>query len=230
MDGLISGVPFESIDGPLIRDGGENGGMPGEDMSTLLGDSGFFYLEDNSEYDPDTSPLHHITHKYNNKYSPRSASTIRIIYLIAIVIWFLVVYWGGFYKSGIMANFILLFPVLVFGLAYHHVNNHTTDIIHRMLKGNIVSFLFLTVSLLVNWFKIGDKKKVYKAMMIAIIFIMISLVDYWIPKKDLVFLIHIKTISQTLAIVMLTYALYIRYSDNITEIIADKKAGTSTKK
>lgn len=220
MDDLTSD-PFESI---------KNEGVVVQDMSTLLDDSGFFYLEDNSEYDPDNSPLHHITHKYNNRYSPKAASTIRIIYLIAIVIWFLVIYWGGFYKTGIVANFILLFPVLIFALAYHHVNNHTTDIIHRMLKGNIVSFLFLTVSLLVNWFKIGDKKKVYKAMMISIIFIMISLVDYWIPQKDLVFLIHIKTISQTLAIVMLTYALYIRYSDNIEYMMADKKEDTSMNK
>ena len=84
--------------------------------------------------------------------------------------------------------------------------------------------MFLTVSLLLNWFKIGDKKKVFNSMLLAVFFIMISLLDYWVQDKDEIFVIHIKSIAQTFAIILLLYSLYLRYSDNYKELVEKKRS------
>lgn len=119
---------------------------------------------------------------------------------------------------------VLFIPVIIFAIAFANVENHTVKTAGQMLKGNVLSFMFLAISLLLNWFKIGDKKKVYRSMILAVLFIMVSLLDFWVQEKDTIFIIHIKSITQTFAIVLLIYSLFIRYSDNYNEMVVKKKA------
>jgi len=169
-------------------------------------------------YDPKNYPTPH------NKFSVYAIRTIRIIYILAIICWFFIIYWSNFFNTSTGGNIILLIPVIVFGITFSNLEGHTIETSKGMLKGNILSFMFLTVSLLLNWFKIGDKKKVFNSMLLAVFFIMISLLDYWVQDKDEIFVIHIKSIAQTFAIILLLYSLYLRYSDNYKELVEKKRS------
>lgn len=181
------------------------------------------------QYDPDISPLHHMGKTENHKLSPYITRTIRILYLVAIILWFIIVFWFNFFKTSLAGKMILFIPAIVFAIAFANVTGHTVKTAGQMLKGNVLSFMFLTISLLLNWFKIGDKKKVFNAMVLAVIFIMVSLLDFWVQEKDTIFVIHIKSIAQTFAIVLLIYSLYVRYSDNYNELVVKKKARKAEK-
>ncbi len=172
----------------------------------------------------DDTPFHHLSRLRHDLYHKNVILTIRGLYVLATIIWIIIVYWGRFYKTDMLGKFILIIPIVMFLISFSNVESHTKKVSANMLKGNILSFMFLTVSLLINWLKIGDRKKIYRAMIISIIFVTISLLDFWVNDKDYIYIIHIKTMAQTIALTLLTYALYIRYNDNVIEIISNKES------
>lgn len=170
----------------------------------------------------DDTPLHHLSRLRHDLYTRNVINTIQGLYVLSAIIWIVIVFWGRFYKTDMLGKFILCIPLVMFLISFSNIVSHTKSVSKNMLKGNILSFMFLTVSLLINWLKIGDRKKIYRAMMISIIFITLSLLDFWVSDKNYIYIIHIKTMAQTIALTLLTYALYIRYNDNVNDIISSK--------
>lgn len=148
-----------------------------------------------------------------------------LIYLIFIVIWIAIIVWGGFYRSDPFVILILAIPILVFSINLYNTSHHTSAVASTMLKSNVLSFLFLSVSILVNWFGSGERKRIFRALIISVFFILVSLLDIWVSEDKLIYVVHIKTALQTIALTLLIYALYIRFRDNLTTIEAKKKLG-----
>ena len=185
----------------------------------------FATLIDDEEvnYDETRAPLHHLARPKGKTYSDDVVFEIQLIYIIAAVFWILLIFACSLFQSGFIGWIFLTIPLIVYGIGFTSVCNHTTDVEDDMFLGNFLSFGFLVTVILINWVKVADKKKYFKLLMIALVFIMLSLIDVWVKKKYQIIVKHVRTILQTAALSLLAYVLYLYYSELIMQECFDEE-------
>ena len=170
---------------------------------------------DDIQYDDNHVPFHHLARKKGKTYDVNTVRQIQIIYIIAAVLWIVIIFIFRWYQTGILGLVFLAIPLIVFAFNYHFACLSTTDLEQEMFQGNFLSFGFLITIILINWTKVGDKSKLFKILMTALILIMLSLIDIWVSKDKLILIKHIRTVLQTSALILLAYALYVYYFDAV---------------
>lgn len=171
---------------------------------------------DNKVYDAH-EPLHHLSKTKRKTYDDVTVKQIQMIYIIATIIWIVVIIFFGWFKTNIIGLILLAIPLGVFAINYYNSKYHTTDLESEMFHGNFLSFAFLITSVLINWKKVGDKRKIFKILMVSLVLIMLSLVDIWVDRENLILIKHIRTILQTSALLLLAYGLYTYYVETIDD-------------
>lgn len=173
----------------------------------------FFPEEKYEEYYSEETPFHYLAKLDKDKYSGDKKTKIRVIYLIAVIVWLIIIFLFGFYKTDVVGYFILFIPIFLFAISYFFVENGTVEFESEVLGGNYIAFLFLIISVIIRWSKIKQKRKIILALMVSIFLIMFSLLDVWVGKSNLILLKHVRTIFNTAALALLIYALYENYSE-----------------
>ena len=140
------------------------------------------------------------------------------------------IFYFEFYQSDAVGIVILLIPIFVFYINYGSVHQHSDEIEEFVLKGNFLSFGFLIVVIIINWSKVGDKKKLFTILLISLILIMLSLIDIWVRKDKILLSKHFRTVFQTIARVLLVFALYSYYLDQVAQGKYDKSSIDSPEK
>ena len=193
----ISGQYISSFSNPVIFEDGHN-----------------TYLEEENEYS--SQPLHHAA-RYPRQpytetiYTNNKTKQIQAIYIIAVIAWIILIIFCQFFEVDILGIFILVIPIIIFGINFSNVKYITRDVEDDMLKGNFLSFAFLVAIILINWSKIEDKTKYFKILILALILLMLSLVDVWVDPENMALCRHLRTIFHTTSITLLVFALYMYY-------------------
>ena len=176
-------------------------------------------IDDELEEDPElnwdeASLLHHVTRpKKNITYSARCSRDIQIAYLVAVIVWIIVIFLFNFYETDIIGYIILVIPIIVYGFNFVNVSEITKEVEEEMLRGNFLSFAFLVTIILINWSKIDNKGKYFKILFVALILLMLSLIYVWVRPERMPLERHIRTIFHTAALVLLVFALYTYYRE-----------------
>nr|QBK91146.1 MAG: hypothetical protein LCPAC202_01200 [Pithovirus LCPAC202] len=166
------------------------------------------------EDEEDNCPLHYTARKKKKQtYPPTCVRKVQLVYIIAAIVWIIIVFVLCFWEIDIIGIVILAFPLVIFGVNFANTTVLTHDIESEMFTGNFISFGFLIAIILINWSKIGDKSKYFTILFISLILIMLSLVDVWVDSENLSVAKHIRSIFQTTALSLLVYALYVYYKD-----------------
>lgn len=158
-------------------------------------------------------------HKSNNsdddrRYDCNITFYIKIVYIVAVLIWIFLIFGLGLWQDDIFVMLILLLPPVVYLINFISLGKFSCCMEEEMFKSNFLSFAFLVAIILINWNSpIGshDKVEFFKILIVAFIFLMISLVDLWVPKKEMSIVKHIKTSLQTASLSLLALALYLYY-------------------
>nr|QBK89599.1 MAG: hypothetical protein LCPAC001_01090 [Pithovirus LCPAC001] len=174
------------------------------------------------------TPFHYLAKLDQDTYSDDKKNKIRVIYLIAVIVWLIIIFIFEFYKTTVVGYFILFIPIFLFAISFFFVENGTVEFESEVLGGNYIAFLFLIISVIIRWSKIKQKRKIILALMVSIFLIMFSLIDVWVGKSNLILLKHIRTIFNTAALALLIYALYENYSEMLQEggFEEDPQSGT----
>lgn len=173
-------------------------------------------LTDEEDIDIENCPLHYtLRPRKRTTYCRKTVVNIQITYIIAAVIWIVLIFVFGLYKADIVGWIILAIPLVVFAVNYVNLTCITQEIEGEMLKGNFLSFAFLITVILINWSKIEDKSKYFRILLLALIFLMLSLVDIWVKPENMPLMRHIRTIFHTASLTLLVFALYLYYADVI---------------
>jgi len=162
-----------------------------------------------------TVPLHHLSKTRRKTYDDETVRQIQIVYILAAIIWIVLIFVCGWFKTRPLGLLFLSIPLIVFAINYQNACNHTIDLESEMFQGNFLSFAFLITVILINWKKIGDKRKIFKILMISLVMIMLSLIDIWVDRENLILIKHVRTILQTSALLLLAYGLYTYYVETI---------------
>lgn len=166
------------------------------------------------EIDTDTCPLHYtVRPKKRDTYNKNSVINVQIAYIIAAVIWILIIFVMKLYQTNLIGWVILIIPLVVFAINYVNLTCVTKEVENEMLKGNFLSFAFLITIILINWSKIEDKGRYFSILLLSLILLMLSLVDIWVKPENMPLMRHLKTIFQTSALALLVYALFLYYTE-----------------
>lgn len=138
---------------------------------------------------------------------------IQIAYIIAIVIWLIIIYVLHLYKCldpfGLL---ILSIPLFVFAIGFQNVCKQGKEVEGEMFRADFLALGLLFVSILIEWKKekTADRTTSW-LILLAFIFIIFSVIDLWVTYKYLSLLKHIKSMFQTYAAVLLIYVLYLQF-------------------
>ena len=178
-------------------------------------------IDDDIEPDPEFNwdeacLLHHVVRpKRTTTYSAKCARDIQIAYLIAVIVWIVIIIVCHFHETDALGYVILAIPIIVYGVNFINACEVTKEVEDDMLKGNFLSFAFLVAIILINWSKIENKAKYFKILFIALILLMLSLVDVWVKPHQMPLMRHVRSIFHTASLALLVYALYSYYKEVI---------------
>lgn len=171
----------------------------------------FAWNGDDLDYDPDTAPLHYMPLRLGKHYAPHTCATIQYMYMVAAIIWMVLIYSISFWKSGPFGWLFLIIPLFIYGINLANVNKHTVDVEDDMFQGNFLSFGYLVVLFIINWEKVKEKRRLLTILAIALVLILFSMYDLWLPKRKIIYVKHFRSICIVAALSLLAYALFIYY-------------------
>ena len=113
--------------------------------------------------------------------------------------------------SDLVEAVILYIPVIVFLISYMSAPNVTHQVENFMFQADLLTLGLLVALPLIQWSQIGSSKNqttFIKLATIAIILSMLTLIDVWVSHEYLYIVKHLKSIVETIVIVILIYGLY----------------------
>jgi len=142
---------------------------------------------------------------------PKYRNEIKFAYILAIIIWIIIIWALRLYRADIFGWIIILIPFVVFIINYSNLDKETHDIDPFLKNDNLLAFSFLVVILIINWDKATNNNGFLTIVILGLILIMLSMVDIWVTKNRVYLSMHIRSIFQTMGLILLTYSLYLYY-------------------
>jgi len=149
--------------------------------------------------------------KDGGKYTPNQIFYLQMMYIIAVLIWVLIIILFKLYETDIIGWVILLLPFLIFTLCFTSLSGIDTEVENFMLQGNFLYFGYIVIVLVITWNKKIKDDKLFHLIGLGLILLMISIIDLWVDKEKLVYIKHFESISETFAAVVFIYTLYYYY-------------------
>lgn len=151
----------------------------------------------------------------NNNYSPDVAFSVKVVYVIAILLWIVVIAWLGLYKGDTVAWLFICIPFVLFIFAMINSDSITIETEDLVFQSNYLTVGLLIVIPLLTWmnrdYKGNDKDKFVSLLVAMVVFILLSMLDIWVKKEYISVIRHIKSVLETFAVVILIYAFYTYY-------------------
>lgn len=146
---------------------------------------------------------------------------IRIAYIIGIVLWSVIVYYFRIGFDNPISILIVIIPYFIFILAAFFI---TTDNVYCDLRENGFFAIGLVAILpLVSWYSqyyTKDKKRFITMAITAVFISMLALFEFCLPRQFVCLLEHVRSILQTMGIVLLIYVM--------SEFLASLASGQNT--
>ena len=158
-----------------------------------------------------------MTQVKEERYDESRIFYIRGVYTIAILIWIVLVTVLGLYKFDVLGWLILLLPIAIFLISIINAGSLTVEVDGEVFQGNYLSIgLLIIVPLLTCVHRSfgGDpiSKSYFNGMLIlAVILLLLSMIDVWVPPSYLSLVKHSRSIFQTMAIALIMLLLYVFY-------------------
>lgn len=145
-------------------------------------------------------------------YGQRKTFYTRVVYFFGSLLWIGLIFLLGLYPPTVWGYFLIFFPIFIFIIGFVNAPSMTLELEDQMFKVNFLSLGLIIVLSLFAWLTkdySGNKKQFVTLLILAIIFALLAVVDVWVSRKWFSVVKHIKTVSQTLSISILMYALYL---------------------
>ncbi len=178
---------------------------------------GNVYHESTEKYGHDVSFIEHHNHNNNNHdcYNDNVIRSVQAVYIIASLLWVVLIATLGLWKQDWLALLLLLLPIVVYTINFVSLGDFTCSSEEQMFRGNLLSFGFLVAIILINWNSpIGKQNKTefFRILIAAFILLMISLIDLWVSPDNMSIAKHVETALHTASLSLLALGLYLYYT------------------
>ncbi len=167
---------------------------------------------------PSERPLRNaVLRRETNIYDMQVVTYIRMIYVIAIIIWTMIILIFQLYETDLIGWLLLAIPFVIFLIGYASASQVTIDVEEDVYKYNYLSVGLLIVLPLITYLNRDytgcniRKQRFTSVLVLSLIIILLSMIDVWIPRRWISTIRHLKSTLQTMALTLLMYALYTFY-------------------
>jgi len=145
-------------------------------------------------------------------YTKEQVSQLRGIYLAFVLFWIILIIYLELYKEDSIVLGLMCIPILIFLYEYLTVEQVEREVEDQVFVANYLSISLLVVlPLFFNLTKVTQFMKPLRLVIIAVIFILLGLVDMWVPRKLVPFARHFKACLETVGLLLLIIAVYMFY-------------------
>jgi len=141
---------------------------------------------------------------------------IEYVYITAMIFWVLLIVVLQLYETDVIGLLILLVPFASFAFGYFNSYYINEQVEEYVFQNNYFSVGLLITLPLLTWinreYSNPERRKKFTSILVmAIILIMFSILDIWVPLEILSVIKHLHSVLQTTALILLIYALYMFY-------------------
>ncbi len=154
----------------------------------------------------------------NEKFDPVTQRSVQIIYLIAAIIWLIIVYVFSLYTNNVIVWILVFIPIIIFGLNFWWVPEHTKFITNLMFSADFLSIGFLIVTIIINWYKEVDKGSIFGLVVLSLVLFGLSMLDVWVPEDKFILVQHVRSSLETAAVIALIIVVYKYYVEVQKEV------------
>jgi hypothetical protein len=139
---------------------------------------------------------------------------VRLLYLILTVVWVGLIFLLEIYSTEPIQWLLLAIPFVAFSLGIVNIPVITSTMETEWWQDTYLSSGLVAMLPLLMWvsdqYHIPDAKYV-RLMVVAMILVILSLIDWWVPTSYISLVRHLKAGLQTMALVLVMVALYEYY-------------------
>jgi len=147
-------------------------------------------------------------------YTPQVVRQVRIFYIVAVLVWLLLVYLLGLFSHGWGGILIAIIPVVVAVIAFIQCPYLESAREEDIMRANFLSLgLIVAISLFAILEKsyLGERRTFAAVVLLAVVASLISLMYVWVGPKYLSLTRHFKSYMQTISVTLLIYAVYLYF-------------------
>lgn len=153
----------------------------------------------------------------HNPHSEDITDDIIYIYVVALILWFLLIYTLDLISKDLISFVILLIPVALYLISIYTVHDSDKDIEKGFLQSDILAFSVIIITITLNLERNSYSPFFSKLMTVGLLLLMFSFVDFWVSKYDYLYVLHIKSILRIAAMTIFLYMIYIYHILNVRE-------------
>jgi len=182
------------------------------------------YIECDDDDDEEIIPLksHKDIDICDGKNHENRVRVIISIHTAAILLWIIIIVLMSLHSKKVIPIIILLIPFINFCLAIYNADKIVCR--KESFNSNLLSLgLVIIIPLLtcLNKDSGPHRKKFITIAVLAIIFSLLTYIDYWVAPDDLYIITHIHSVFQTISLVLIIYALFCYYEIKHDFLIAE---------
>lgn len=138
-------------------------------------------------------------------------SNVRIMYIIAIFIWVLLVIYLELYITDFIGTCIIFIPIIFYLISMFYFDKCNPKIESEIFQYDLLAFGVVIITVFISYRYAEYSNFFYKLIFVGIFLLGISMLDLWLPRKELVISKHFRNILQTAATVIFIYLFYSFY-------------------
>jgi hypothetical protein len=147
----------------------------------------------------------------DTKYSDDVINKVFYVYVIAVLIWIILIYALDLYQTDLIGKFILFIPIAIFIISMVSFENCEIEIENEIFQYDMVAFGVVIVTVFLTMRYARYTTFFYKLIFVGILLLGLSMFDVWIPRRNLIIAKHIRGILQTMSSVIFIYIFYTFY-------------------
>ena len=148
---------------------------------------------------------------HNCKYDHTNIDNIRLIYIFAIILWVVIIWYLDLYKTDFVGGIILLLPIIYYLFSMFSITDCSSDIENEIFQYDVFLFGGALISILISAKYAEYSSYFYRLIFVGVLLAAISVTDIWTSKKNLSLYKHVKTILQTASTFIFVYLFYTFY-------------------
>jgi len=163
-------------------------------------------------------------HKHKKKevdddtFDPLTQRRVQVVYLVSAIVWIIIVYVFYLYSNNIIVWLLLIIPLIIFGLNYYWVPQHSRFVANLMFSADFLSIGFLIVTIIINWYKEVDKGSIFGLIVLSLALFGFSMIDVWVSEENFIIVQHIRSALETAAVITLIIVVYKYYLEVQKEV------------
>ena len=145
------------------------------------------------------------------KHDDASIDDIRLVYVIAILLWILIIWCLELYNTDLVGILILAIPIIFYVFSIFVVVDCTKDTEKDVLQTDVLLFGSALITVFVSVKYIEYSSYFYKLIFIGVLLAAIGSTDIWLSKKHAHLYKHIKIVLQTASTFIFVFLFYTFY-------------------